>query len=173
MIFFAANQFNFGGNMVSYVLYDGDLYRIFIGNENTGTAQLVSKYLSTSMGAAILKKGEQDRQRDQQLLVHDSYLHTQLNKNDCWKILEAEDIVSKKDCYRIRCLIEKGRSRKKCRKSLYIRPGYNNYDQLIRCAGMHLLWRQTRCRIKKDQALPGQYLRALDTRRKSPFSSKR
>ena len=112
MIYFSANQFNFGGNMVSYVLYDGDLYRIFIGNESTGTAQLVSKYLSSSMGAAILKKGEQDRQRDQQLLVQGSYLHTQLNKNDCWKILEVEDIVSKKDCYRIRCLIEKGRSRK-------------------------------------------------------------
>lgn len=133
MIFFAANQFNFGGNMVSYVLYDGDLYRIFIGNESTRTAQLVSKYLSSSMGAAILKKGEQDRQRDQQLLVQGSYLHTQLNKNDCWKILEIEDIVSKKDCYKIRCLIEKGRSRKKCRKTLYLRPGYNNYDQLIRC----------------------------------------
>ena len=48
------------------------------------------------MGAAILKKGEQDRQRDQQLLRRDSYLHTQLNKNNCWKILEIEYIVSKK-----------------------------------------------------------------------------
>ena len=76
MIYFSANQFNFGGNMVSYVLYDGNLYRIFIGNESTRTAQLVSKYLSSSMGAAILKKGEQDRQRDQQLLVQGSYLHT-------------------------------------------------------------------------------------------------
>ena len=85
------------------------------------------------MGAAILKKGEQDRQRDQQLLRRDFYLHTQLNKNNCWKILEIEYIVSKKACYRIRCLIEKGRSRKKCRKTLYLRPGYNNYDQLITC----------------------------------------
>lgn len=32
MVYLFVNQFNYGGNMVSYVLCDGDLYRIFIQN---------------------------------------------------------------------------------------------------------------------------------------------
>lgn len=36
MVYLFVNQFNYGGNMVSYVLCDGDLYRIFIQNEAAG-----------------------------------------------------------------------------------------------------------------------------------------
>ena len=39
--------------MVSYVLYDGDLYRIFIQNEMTGAAQAVNDFLGS---VAALKR---------------------------------------------------------------------------------------------------------------------
>ena len=129
MIYLAVNQFNYGGNMVSYVLHDGNLYRIWIGNESTGTAQ----YLSVPAALHVVARGEQNRRQNQALLERNAFLHTQLNKNDCWKILDVLKIKKNKKHCKITCMIEKGKSRRVCRKTLHIREGFCDYPQLVRC----------------------------------------
>lgn len=133
ILILAINQFNFGGNMVSYVLYEGDFYRVFLSNDNVGTAQLVSKHRGLVAGAALILKGERNRQVRQALLNRDSYLRMELNTNNCWKLLEVLRVTHKKGCYKIKCVVEKGKRQKVCNKTLYIRKGYNDFEQLISC----------------------------------------
>lgn len=133
MVYLFVNQFNYGGNMVSYVLCDGDLYRIFIQNEAAGAAQAVNDFLGSAAALKMIEMGERSRRQSQELLARDSFLHTQLNKNDCWRILEVQKIIKKKGHCIIKCVIEKGKSRRVCRKTLHIREGYNNYRELIGC----------------------------------------
>lgn len=133
MVYLFANQFNYGGNMVSYVLCDGDLYRIFIQNEMTGAAQAVNNFLGSAAALKLIETGERSRRQSQELLNRNSFLHTQLNKNNCWRILKVEKITKKKGHCIIKCVIEKGKSRRVCRKTLHIREGYNNYSELVRC----------------------------------------
>ena len=133
MVYLFVNQFNYGGNMVSYVLCDGDLYRIFIQNEAAGAAQAVNGFLGSAAALKMIEMGERSRRQSQELLARNSFLHTQLNKNNCWRILEVQKIIKKKGHCIIKCVIEKGKSRRVCRKTLHIREGYNNYRELIGC----------------------------------------
>lgn len=133
MVYLFVNQFNYGGNMVSYVLCDGDLYRIFIQNEAAGAAQAVNDFLGSAAALKMIEMGERSRRQSQELLARNSFLHTQLNKNNCWRILEVQKIIKKKGHCIIKCVIEKGKSRRVCRKTLHIREGYNNYRELIGC----------------------------------------
>ena len=133
MVYLFANQFNYGGNMVSYVLYDGDLYRIFIQNEMTGAAQAVNDFLGSAAALKVIETGERSRRLSQELLGRNSFLHTQLNKNNCWRILEVEKITKKKRHCIIKCVVEKGKSRRVCKRTLHIREGYNKYPELVRC----------------------------------------
>ena len=133
MVYLFVNQFNYGGNMVSYVLCDGDLYRIFIQNEAAGAAQAVNDFLGSAAALKLIEMGERSRRQSQELLNRNSFLHTQLNKNNCWKIMEVKKITKKKGHCIIKCVIEKGKSRRICKRTLHIREGYNNYSELIRC----------------------------------------
>ena len=96
MVYLFVNQFNYGGNMVSYVLCDGDLYRIFIQNEAAGAAQAVNDFLGSAAALKMIEMGERSRRQSQELLARNSFLHTQLNKNNCWRILEVQKIIKKK-----------------------------------------------------------------------------
>lgn len=137
MAYYGFNQFNFGGNMVNYVLYDGNLYRIFIPKEHTEEAVLAMKYLPGGIGAmasvSAIVQDEQERKRKQELMKQNAFLKSLLNKRDTWKIIDVTKILQKKNYYKIYCLIEQGNNKKKKMKKLYIRNGYNDYDSLINC----------------------------------------
>lgn len=120
-------------NTASFVLYEGDFYRIALANENSSQAQLVSKYVNSSLGLVHIAAGERDRQVGQMLLEKDSYLHTQLNKNSCWKILSVKNITKNGKYYQINCRIEKGKNLKIYDKVIYLQDGFNDYAQLIKC----------------------------------------
>jgi hypothetical protein len=105
---------------------------VFLSNDKVGTAQLI-RFRNSIAGVSLILMGERDRQVSQTLLNRDSYLHTVLNTDNFWKLLDVLKITHKKGRYKIKCVVEKGKSQKVRNKTLYIRKGYNDFEQLISC----------------------------------------
>ncbi|ABX42638.1 hypothetical protein [Lachnoclostridium phytofermentans] len=106
-----ANQYKISTETKYIKDYQSEHYRAIIADDKnrnirTGTEWFFSEeqaladgermLADSEAGAKLILKGEHGRQVRQALLNRDSYLHTVLNTNNCWKTLEVLKITHKK-----------------------------------------------------------------------------
>ena len=90
MVYLFVNQFNYGGNMVSYVLCDGGFVPDFYPERGGRSGSGRKRFSRIRRCPEADRDGRESRQQSQELLNRNSFLHTQLNKNNCWKIMEVK-----------------------------------------------------------------------------------
>ena len=129
-------------NMNSYIIFDGNMYRMFGGNPSTTTGVAIGNVgravggtkgglTGGIIGLLLIAKGEKEKKENQQLLINGSMFYQLQKENKTYKILNVYDIIEKKGSCKIICRAQNMRNDNIKEMKFVIYKGYNNIEQLI------------------------------------------